>query len=74
MATSLAVGCATKCIKCGAPLIVPEWSENVCADQATHIWRCPICECEFETADNCVEQAPPKDELIKEFLPNLLVA
>ncbi len=74
MATTLAFRFSTECVKCGTPLTVPEWSEIVSAGQATHIWHCPVCETEFETTDNCVEQAPSEEELIEEFLPNLLVA
>lgn len=73
MAITAALRCSTKCVQCGTPLIVPEWSEIVCAGQAFHIWRCPVCEYEFETIDNCVEQATPEDKRIEEFLPNFLV-
>jgi hypothetical protein len=74
MAITAALRCSTNCVQCGTPLIVPEWSETVGAGQAIHIWHCPVCEHEFETTDNRVEQAPSKDKLIEEFLPNLLVA
>jgi transcription elongation factor Elf1 len=74
MAITAALRCATNCVQCGTPLVVPEWSETVGAEQAIHIWHCPVCEYEFETTDNRVEQAPSEDKLIEEFLPNLLVA
>ena len=74
MAISAALKCSAKCIQCGTPMIIPEWSESVDTGQVMHIWHCPICEQEFETTDNVVKPMPSEDELIREFLPNLLVA
>ncbi len=74
MAITATLRCSIKCVQCGTPLFVPEWTETTGAGQASHIWHCPVCECEFETTDSCVEQAPSEDMLIREFLPNLLVA
>jgi len=66
--------CSAKCVQCGTPLLMPEWSENISGREAIHIWHCPICEHEFETTDNVIEQQPSEVKLIQEFLPNLLVA
>ena len=74
MAGSAKFPCSAKCVQCGTPLIVPEWSETVDAGQAVHIWHCSVCEHEFETTDQCVELGPTEGELAQEFLPNLLVA
>jgi ribosomal protein L37AE/L43A len=74
MAISARLRSPTECIQCGTLLITPEWSETVNSGQAVHIWRCPVCEYEFETIDNVVEPMVPVGELIQEFLPNLVVA
>lgn len=74
MAISATPRCSAKCVRCGAPLVIPEWSETVGAGQAIHIWHCPVCEHEFDTIDNVVEPTVSEDELIQRFLPNLLVA
>jgi len=66
--------CSAKCGQCGTPLIVPEWSETISSERAVHVWHCPVCESEFETIDSCVERSPRVDDLVQEFLPNLLVA
>ena len=54
-------------------VIVLEWSETAAAGQVIHIWHSPVCEYEFETADNRVEQARSEDKFIEEFLPKLLL-
>lgn len=51
-----------------------EWSEAIDSRQTLHLWRCPLCGCEFETFENHVEKLLPDDELMNEFLPNLMVA
>ena len=42
---------STKCPRCEMPLIVPEWSEFESTRGTIHIWQCPMCGNEFETAD-----------------------
>ncbi len=63
-----------RCVRCGTSSTIAEWSETVGNGQTTHVWRCPACDCEFETIDNVVEPRVQEDKLIEQFLPSLLVA
>jgi uncharacterized Zn finger protein (UPF0148 family) len=75
MSTSIAsVRISAQCDRCKIPLIAPEWSEVVSANETVHIWRCPICGKEFETVDTKTNQTMSDDELIEDFFPTLLVA
>ncbi len=74
MAVIASLRCSAKCPQCGTALISPEWSESVGKQKTTHIWHCLVCENEFETMDDIVEQKPSEAEIIQEFLPSLLVA
>ena len=65
---------SAKCVKCGAMLVFPEWSENISEQKAAYVWRCLACGDEFETTDDAISCASSDDELVREFLPNLLVA
>ncbi|HTQ83217.1 MAG TPA: hypothetical protein VMI47_08085 [Pseudolabrys sp.] len=65
---------STTCTQCGEDLIAPERSEYVGMREIRHFWCCSNCGCEFDTLD-CLpddEKLPP--ELVKDFLPTLLVA
>jgi transcription elongation factor Elf1 len=64
----------TECTRCKMQVIGPEWSEGIDDRQTIHMWRCPICGNEFETIEDRIEQPVPDDELVDEFLPNLMVA
>ncbi len=75
MSTSAAsLRVSAECERCKTPLIAPAWSEIVDANEAIHIWHCPICGHEFETTENKVVQTMSDDEVIEDFFPNLLVA
>ncbi len=65
---------SAQCTRCGTPLIVPAWSEAINDTEWVHIWSCPLCANEFETVDRRAEPAVSEDELVQDFLPNLLVA
>ena len=64
----------TKCVQCSNELIAPEGSEYWNERHVRHIWRCPKCECCFETAD--LISADLSNEIIAmdHILPPLLVA
>jgi hypothetical protein len=75
MSTSIAsLRVSAQCDRCKLPLIAPEWSEVLSANETIHIWYCPICGNEFETFDTKTDQTMSDDEAIKDFFPNLLVA
>lgn len=65
---------SAECTRCQTHLIQPQWSEWMSPDKTIHIWSCPVCGNEFETVDNCGAPAIPDEQLVDEFLPNLLVA
>jgi len=62
-----------KCARCGVSLCAPDWSEPVDAHTTVYLWRCWCCGNQFETSDHRETKAPPVEELVEEFLPNLLV-
>ena len=41
-----------KCAQCSTQLIAPEWSEYRNESDIRHVWRCPKCDCRFETSGN----------------------
>ena len=75
MSTSIAsLRVSAQCDRCKLPLIAPEWSEVLSANETIHIWYCPICGNEFETFDTKTDQTMSDDEAIEDFFPSLLVA
>ena len=63
----------TKCVHCSNELIAPEESEYWNEWHVRHLWRCPKCDCCFETA---VLISAESNEImaIGDILPPLLVA
>jgi len=74
MTASKSLRPSAKCVNCGTTLAFPEWSENISERKAAYLWHCLACGHEFETTDDRVSSEPSDFELVKEFLPNLLVA
>jgi Zn ribbon nucleic-acid-binding protein len=62
-----------KCPHCETVQTLPEWSESTPETGTTRFWCCIVCGHEFETTDSFFEPQPSKNELAKEFLPNLVV-
>ena len=62
------------CPHCGTTAILPEWSEVVAENEIAYIWRCIGCGKEFDTKCKVLIHEPNSVELVKEFLPNLVVA
>ncbi len=65
---------SAECPHCKVPVMGTEWSESIDERQTLHLWHCPICGYEFETMEDHVEKLLPDNELMEEFLPNLMVA
>jgi hypothetical protein len=63
-----------KCVQCSNELFAPEGSEYWNERHVRHLWRCPKCECCFETA--VLISADPSNEImaLDDILPPLLVA
>lgn len=62
-----------KCTRCNTIQTTPEWSENANQNETVYFWRCLACGHEFQTRDPLVDRQMSTDELIEEFLPNLVV-
>ena len=75
MSTSIAsLRISAQCDRCKTPLITPERSEIVSANETIHVWHCPICGNQFETVDTKIDKMTSEDQRIEDFLPTLLVA
>lgn len=60
--------------RCGKELVAPEWSEFVSEQEVHHLWYCPSCGHQFETAVRIDAKPITEAEIIDRFFPNLLVA
>ena len=74
MATILRLQNSAQCPHCGSALLCREWSESVAPQRVVHIWRCLMCELEFETTEQGEAQTLQKTELERAFFASLLVA
>ena len=63
-----------KCVQCDNELIAPEGSEHWNERHVRHLWRCPKCDCCFETA--VLISAVSSNDIMAtdDILPPLLVA
>ena len=66
--------CGVKCVQCSNELIAPERSDYWNERHVSHLWRCPKCDCCFETAILIPADAPNDTTLMDNILPPLLVA
>jgi Zn ribbon nucleic-acid-binding protein len=66
-------GLRQKCTHCETVQTTPEWSENVGESEVVYFWRCTACGHEFETRGRSVDRPLSKDELVEDFLPNLVI-
>ena len=64
----------TTCVKCGEPLIAPEWSECVSEQLVHNLWSCTKCGCEFETEVSLPADIKADAEAMDDFFPSLLLA
>jgi hypothetical protein len=38
------------CAQCGAPLVAPDWTEQMSERRVRHLWSCEACGYQFETS------------------------
>lgn len=65
---------STTCPQCGEELIAPDKSEYLSIEEIHHSWSCWDCGFEFETLDHIQAETLIPTELVRKFLPSLLVA
>jgi hypothetical protein len=63
-----------KCVQCSNDLIAPEKSEYWHERHVSHLWRCPKCDCCFETAVLVSADSSNDITVTDDILPPLLVA
>ena len=63
-----------KCVQCSNELIAPEGSEHWNERHVRHLWRCPKCDCCFETAVLISALSSNDIMVTDDILPPLLVA
>jgi transcription elongation factor Elf1 len=65
---------STECPACGEESVAPERSEHLSTEEVHHFWCCSNCGVEFETLDHLQTDTIIPTELVRKFLPSLLVA
>jgi hypothetical protein len=63
-----------QCVQCSNTLIAPEESEHWNERHIRHLWRCPKCDCCFETAVLISADSSNDFAVMDDILPPLLVA
>ncbi len=64
----------TTCNKCSSPLAIRTWHETTDAGEVRILWRCTVCNAEFESLEGRADAPDELKQSMEVFWPTLLVA